>query len=440
MMKDLLISCLTMLTLGFTTAYGQQFNSAPVMTTPISAEANGMGGASASVLSDNALATVANPAQLGLFCLDNRFNASTFLANASWPSGFQDTHNSIYATALNVGVKLNKWFTLPVPFSLGAGYSRLQMNLNNFEMMPFGGPQVISTWQASQAMQSLTLSVAFDYWVRLGIGYNLKWLSSRLTTAYPTTDVPPGQGNALAQDYGVLLDLPVVGDLSRIKGQQIEFNKGISPEMNLLLAYSRRNIGKGIYYIEPGNSHPFPREAVLGLSAVVGLKSEVDGEPWTLISFTWAREAEDNLVAIYDVPVATPDMFGDTVYSYSTVYSYKNGPGDISPIDNLVFGRGNGNVALRKGWQLQIAELVYLRGGSYLSPVAPGYHTLGLGLRLDGLMKLLAAYKLVDASGAAVAAFVMNHLDLQYDYSEYTSTSNMNINGTSFQSLNLVLR
>lgn len=440
MKKNLLLGCLIISILGPGIAFGQQFVSAPVMTTPVSTETNGMGGASASVISDNALATIANPAQLGLFSLDNRFNAGTLLANTSWPSGFQATDNTVYATALNAGVELNRWLNLPVPISFGAGYSRVYMDQNNFELTPFCCPQIVSLWQASQTIQGLTLSVGLDYWVRLGLGYNLKWLNSKLTDAYPTTGLPPAEGNAAAHDYGLILDIPVVEILSRLNDRGIMIGHNLSPVLDLTVAYARRNIGDGIYYTSPDNTHPFPREGVLGLSTVIGLRSEVNGKPWTLLSFTWAREATANLVAIDQVPVATPDMYGDTLYSYYMTYSYKSGIGDISPIDNLIFGRSNGAVALSKGWQLQIAELLYLRGGSYTNPFAAEYHTFGLGLRLDGLMKILAAYDLVDIDASGVAAFVVNHLDLQYDYSNYTSISNINTNGTSFHSLNLVVK
>lgn len=329
--KHLLGGYLSVFVLGPGTTFGQQFNSAPVMTTPVSAETNGMGGASASVISDNALATIANPAQLGLFSLDNRINAGTYLANASWPSGFQATNNSIFATALNAGLKLNRWSSLPVTVGFGAGYSRVHTDLNNFEVIPFGGPQLISRWQASQTMQSLTLSLGLDYWVRLGFGYNLKWINSKLTSAYPTIDVGAADGNAAAHDYGLFLDIPVVRIISNLNDGEIKIRHALSPVFDLSIAYAGRNIGDGIYYIDPANTHPFPREAVLGLSVVAGLKTQVDGEPWTLLSFTWAREAADNLVAIYEVPVATPDMYGDTLHSYSTAYSYKSGIGDGDP-------------------------------------------------------------------------------------------------------------
>lgn len=439
MMKmNLLLGCLIISVLGPGKAFGQEFNSAPVMTTPASAETNGMGGASASVISDNALATIANPAQLGLFSLDNRFNAGTFLTKTSWPSGFQATNNSIFATAMNAGLKLNRWLSLPVPFSFGAGYSRVYMDQNNFEVIPFGGPKIISLWQALQTMQSLTLSFGLDYWVRLGFGYNLKWISSKLTSAYPTIDVGPAEGNAAAHDYGLLLDIPVVKILSKLKGSEIKAGRTLSPVFDLSIAYAGRNIGDGIHYIDPANTDPFPREAVMGLSTVIGLKSQVHGEPWTMISFTWAREATANLVAIDQVPAATPDMYGDTLYSYYMTYSYKNGIGDISPIDNLIFGRSNGTVALSKGWQVQIAEFLYLRGGSYSNPASAGYGTLGMGLRLDGLMKILAAYDLVDINASGAAAFVVNHLDLQYDYSTYSGETSLT--GTNFQSLNFVVK
>ncbi len=432
-MKKLLVTCL-LVNISLTgTASSQSFNPAPVMTTPVSAEANGTGGISASIISENALASAANPAQLGIFSLANYFNASTFITNTALLPG-SGTGNSLHAAGVNAGVNLEKYLKTPIPVSFGLGYSRIQLTLAQFEVQWINGPQVISTWNASQTLQNLTISLGTEYWVRFGIGYNLKWINSTLAPFYPAGEVPTGRGKAVAHDYGILLEIPSMAILSRLQHHNIKFGRNIFPIVDLSFAYTRRNIGDGIYYLDPSQTQPFSREATLGLSAVFGLKSEVHGRVWTLISFTWAREAQDNLVSVSSTP--TPLQGGDTLYT--NVVSYTSGLGDIDPIDNLIFGRTNGNVELRRGWQLQLAEFLYLRGGSFTGESGPDYSTLGFGLRLDGLVKILAAYDLVDIDRPGIYSFIVDHLDLQYDYSEYTGDSYAT--GTNFQSLNLVVR
>ncbi|OYV84638.1 MAG: hypothetical protein B7Z63_06620, partial [Ignavibacteriae bacterium 37-53-5] len=343
------------------------------------------------------------------------------------------TGNSLYAAGVNAGVNLEKYFKTPIPVSVGIGYSWIQLTLTQFEVEPINGPSVISTWNASQTLQNLTIALGTEYWLRLGIGYNFKWIGSTLAPFYPTDGIPAVEGKAIAHDYGITLDIPLIDIISRMKNQDIQFGRFTFPVADLSFSYTRNNIGDGIYYLTPANTQPFPREAVLGLSAVFGLRSQVDNRPWTLISFTWASEAEDNLVSISGVP--TPLQGGDT--AYTNVVSYKSGLGDIAPIDNLIFGRTNGNVDLRRGWQLQLAEFLYVRGGSFTGESSPDYSTLGLGLGLDGLVKILAAYDLVDIDRPGIYSFIVDHLDLQYDYSEYTGESYAT--GTNFQSLNLMI-
>ncbi len=437
MKKNFAALCLAALVTSFGTARSQEISTVPVMTTPVSAEANGMGGVSASVISNNALATMANPAQLGMFSLEKRFNASTYLASTGW-SPSSATDNSLYAGAVNAGVNLKSFISLPIPVGLGVGFSTAQMKLPQFEMTPISGPAVTSLWHATQSVQNLTLAIGLDYWVKLGIGCNFKWVDSKLSTLDPSAQaISNAEGKAFAYDYGITVDLPVADVMAGLARREIKFGEAIFPVVNLTAAYVRRNMGDGIYYLEPAQTQPFPRQAVLGLSAVFGVKSQVEGRSWTLISFTWAREAEDNLVSVSQQPV-TPVGLGDTINAFSNVFSYKGGLGDISPIDNLIFGRSNGNVDMHRGWQFQLAEFLYVRGGSSTSPGVTGYKTLGYALRLNGLVRILAVYKLVDIDHPGICSFIVDHVDLQYDYSEYTGNSS--VTGTNFQALNLVIR
>lgn len=57
---------------------GQGETAVPFLMIPNSVEGNGMGGIAASLVSDDAISTISNPAQLGIFSMDNFFNASTY--------------------------------------------------------------------------------------------------------------------------------------------------------------------------------------------------------------------------------------------------------------------------------------------------------------------------------------------------------------------------
>jgi hypothetical protein len=98
------------------------------------------------------------------------------------------------------------------------------------------------------------------------------------------------------------------------------------------------------------------------------------------------REAEDILVRRYPAPT---DSLGN-VTGPPPPWQYVDGTGDIRFFNNLVLGEWGGNIELRKGWQLNIAEFFYLRGGSYLGIGGQDYTTTGIGFGLGGLLKFIA--------------------------------------------------
>jgi hypothetical protein len=117
---------------------------------------------------------------------------------------------------------------------------------------------------------------------------------------------------------------------------------------------------------------------------------------------------------------------------------YKSGLGDIEPIDNLILGRTYGKVDLRKGWQVQLAEFLYVRGGKF-EGIGYSYATFGTSVKLNGLLKLLAAFDLVNIKTGPFA-FLVDHFDLQYHFSEYTNGVNIAMDGTTFKAINLVIK
>ena len=163
--------------------------------------------------------------------------------------------------------------------------------------------------------------------------------------------------------------------------------------------------------------------------------SEVNHRPWKLFSFTWAREAEDVLVSLRTIKTVVAP--GDT--AYTNQFAYKGGLGSIRPVDNLVLGRTNGEIALQKGWQIQFAECLYFREGSNTDAGGVTYETHGESIKLNGLLKLFASLGIWNPH-RGWGAYLLNHVDLQYSTCTYTSTQNSAVNGTKFSSINIVLK
>src|SRR5260221_11101090 len=86
---------------------------------PPSPQGDGMGGIIGSTISDDPLATLANPGQLGVASLDHYFSASYFPSATAWLPAFQVADLTYRSSALNAGVRLNRFISLP--FELSAG-------------------------------------------------------------------------------------------------------------------------------------------------------------------------------------------------------------------------------------------------------------------------------------------------------------------------------
>lgn len=407
--------------LSTTKSFGQGETAVPFLMIPNSVEGNGMGGIAASLISDDAISTISNPAQLGIFSLYNAFSASTYSPKTPWLSGISNDL-SLDVTAFSAGIDFKEYLNLPTPISFGMGYSQVYFDLGNFAT----DPQATSTWNAYEKADNLTFGIGIDYKVKLGLGYSFKWIDSELA---PFEQPVPGVAKLPAHDYGAILQIPVIELVSDAIETPIEINNRVAPMFDLTFGYARRNIGGEVRYVNQLQADPLPREGVLGWNFEIGLKSEINNRPWKLLTFTWGREAEDVLVSV--------SVTGDSIYTRTI--SYKNGLGGIRPFDNLILGKTFGQIYLQTGWQFQIAECLYVRGGSYTAPGELIYSTHGESFKLNGFLRLLASLNIIEPDSGLLSYF-LNHLDLQYHYSNYTSTVNSLINGTTFQSINIVVK
>ncbi len=269
--------------------------------------------------------------------------------------------------------------------------------------------------------------------VRLGIGYELSSLGSEISNIGGSGD--NDEFTIGSSTYGAILDLPIIDLVSMIQRHPMEISDEIRPVVDCTLAWAERNVGRSSLVASPFISEPIPRQAVLGLNIRLGLNNESHRRKWKIISFIWARQVEDVLTAIESFIIRL-----DGMPPIARSYGYKGGLGDIVPIENLILGRSNGKVDLGKGWQFQLAELLYVRGGGFNGVGGTSYSTYGAGLGLDGLMKFLDAFHVIDAEVPGAYSFILDHFDLQYDFSQYTGASISSAASARFESLNLVVR
>ena len=405
-----IIAILILLSTGQT--YAQYFGSVPFLNYPVSAQALGMGGVGTAFVSDNATATIANPAQLGIFSLNGMLNASTDLHNSLGPPYYGNAA-SLYATGANAGFILNSlWAELPVQVGVGVGYSHL---LYNSEFI-LGGAQWPS--QMTGASNGLSFGIGLEDFLRIGIGYTLKWINS------PNPNFFVKQ---TGEDVGAIVQVPVSALINGSTRDWAARSNGVEPVYNFTLGYAMRNLGK--YEFE---SEYLPTEADLGWSLEAGLRTSVTGQSWEWLSVSWSNQAGASPFYT-DSTVGT--MYGaDTVWDY--VSRYQKGFGHFGVWQNLAIGKGSQTVGVRKGGQIGLGEFIYIRAGAITDAGQTTYSTFGWGLRLDGLAKCLVFFKWLDPN-APVAKFLLDHLDVQYDYSRAYGGI---YDGKPFEDLNLVVR
>ena len=372
----------------------------------VSAETNGMGGAGVSFVSDNALAVIANPAELGLFSLHGMLGASYM----------PPIPNQLDAFAVNAGMDLNRlWNGLPAKIGVGVGYSNPNYTYPNWATL-------LANSVTTNAANGVTVALGVDYFVKLGLGYTLNWATTEETGQfrgyYKSTYTP---------DWGALLQIPVANIILNSDGSFTRSIIGATPILNLTFGYSERNFGN----YAPGGLPGLPREGDLGWNFQFGLEASVAGHRWNWLSITWIRQV--------DAPL---------VFNGTNTSAYDQGLGSFKVFDNLFTGRPTGSVSIGKGWQVEIGQFLYFRAGSATGPEIPTYTTFGGGVRLDGLIKGLIFTDAISADDT-IASFLLDHLDLHFDFSEANgeivgpssgNTTGIGFKWEPFESLTLVVK
>jgi hypothetical protein len=394
----------------------QTFTAVPYLSITSSPRANGMGGVGATVPALEASAATANPGQIGLFSLENLFAASTYAPKTVlYPTIFPGDVLTMDVSALSAGYNFSSLLSLPFSAGLGIGYSRTFVDLGSFNVTGPAGPTVIARVPMNDTYENFSIGVGLEYYVKLGIGFNFKKIVSRIPAIGPG-GVFEYAARPAATDFGVLLQVPVADIVWRESDSSREFE----PLLNFSMSYVKANVGDEVRYFDPAQGDPLPRTALAGLGCELGLTARSGNARWTVISVLVARQGEDPLVT----------------YGNGT-FGYKSGLGDLKFADNVLGGTATGDVQVHEGWQLGVAEFLFIRGGS-VKGILYDYSTSGYGICLAGLLRLLE-FASPAMAGNSWIAFAGDHLDLQYNSSTYDRPGSP-WDRTTFRGLNLVVR
>ncbi len=426
-MKTLLLFALPFVfTLVPHSTQAQGESAVPFLLIHPSPDANAWGNVGTAVVSDNPIATIANPAQLGMFSLNGYLSASMYAPKTNWLPSFGVPDLTYDIWAVSGGYELSKDLELPFRLGVGAGYSRVFLNLGEFVQMDPNG-FVLGSYRASETSEQFSVGLGTEYFLRVGIGLNFKSVHSRIGPTFASTAA--SEAKPTATDFGLIVQAPVFDIWQKAAGEPLYLFEDVQPLFNLTLGYARSNLGdKPVVYPGVWRGDPLPRNVTIGLSVELGLTTELQGKPWRALTFTLAREAEDLLV--------TRKPGGG--------YGFQSGLGDISFFKHVVRGKldDDDRANLHKGWQLGLGEFVYVRGGSFSESPNFGnrnYSTSGFGIRMSGLFKLLTALSSVEGEDT-ILSFLLHHIDVVYDHAAYEAKHGGALDGAKFNALTVIIR
>jgi hypothetical protein len=383
------------------------------------AEANGMGEASVAVITDDPLASIVNPAHLGMQIGNGRFSVG--FNHSDWLPGF-DIKNLYYRTyAINAGIALNELLDITPVLTLGAGYSRVHINLGEHTLTSPIGPEPIGTFNHYETSDQFTISAGFDYLIKASAGISFKQIHSKLGTHLTAQEMIGGEARVSSYDYGVLVRIPVIGGMSLIRDEPLRAGESFFPYFDVNFGFAFNNMGdKKVSYIDGEFADPLPRYARIGMGLEAGFEYELDNVTLKPISLTLTREANDILVK------RLPPRTWESVVTHPD-WEYRSGMGDINFFDEIILGKTNPETIMKTGWELGVLEIVYVRGGRFREAYHRGnrnFTTSGYSVRFGGIAKLLRSTDATPANNG-VMEFILNHLDIRYNYSKYSTVEKM---------------
>jgi hypothetical protein len=342
-----------------------------------------------------------NPAQLGLTSQINNLSFIFYPTKLEWiPVWNADLElNSI---ALNAGYNFKDLIGFPLSF--GFGYSNVKFDYGTFIITDPGSPDPIGTFEPEDYYHAYSFGLGMDYFVQLSIGYTIKDVTSILADFSPSPDSGEVRAETTVNDFGILLNVPVIKLIDDKMQAQLDENLFAAPTFNFSMGYSKSNIGDEISYIDYAQADPLPRTDRLGYGISAGFDLISNNFAINAFKISFTVEADDILVS--------RDTTGHSEYQ-STL-------SDLQFWKNIVEIEGDDKIVSHAGTKLEFVESVALyfghfSGRGFYSESANGYE-----LRAKGLFKLCALW-----AKDPITDFLRDHIDIIYyntNFFEYDFT------------------
>jgi hypothetical protein len=394
----------------FEQLYGQIYipTAAPFLEISPSPEANAQGSSSVARITDDPYAINFNPAHLGLTSNQPYAMVSFYPTKVQWLPAQELFNIKYHSYAMSGGMNLEEYLNFPL--SVGIAYSRVYFDFGNFAYT-IDSPTPLGYYHPEEHSDVLSLGLGVDVGVRVAIGISFRKIESNLYPSGARGEQGSGNGSAWTRDYGLLVDIPVI----KLLDPEMLLMPGVAPMCHVSFGTALTNVGDKMVYIDESQADLFPRNISVGTSLEFGIKHI--GAHANLFTFTWSRQADDQLIR-----------------SNSSGPYYQGLFGDLDPIENIVQGKWTSNVKISQGWQLNLCDILFVRGGSFKGGGYELISTSGFGISTSGIFKFLQ----VVHENNEVISYIVDHVVLQYDQSEYSTRESIHpLNGTDFSSLSL---
>ncbi len=408
-----------LLLLCLTTLASAQFE----LVFPPSPQANGRGGIYPTGQTDDPLASLSNPALLGLMAERNQVMAAFYPHHAEWHP-FSVLTIGYASRALAYGFDrptLGKFFDCKTPFSFGIGYQEAMLDLGETQRTDEYGNS-LGSFKATKVQRGLTL----------GIGYHHARGQAALGLSHGWAHHALGFSDATLRPTNLGLYGELFLERWRYPSPPVYAAPHLitQPFLHLSGGYALLNLGPAYRYHESSDEfqslssdpEPMPRTARLSLGFSTGLKaSHPLADEWELISVAAGIQVQDALVD----------------YSGADGYKYRGPLGGIRPLKELVLGQSDRDIGISKGFELGLMETFYIRSGRANDASPWAWYDMqvsGYGLRLSGILKLIALDPARRQDGTFTA--ILKHLDIAYDHAAFAE-SGSSLDGTTLNQLSL---
>jgi len=396
-----------------TTGFAQGEAAVPFLLLNPSPSLSAMGATGTALPTDDPFGFLWNPAQLGYTSQTNNLSFIFYPSKLEWiPIWNADLELS--SIALNAGYNFKDLIGFPLSF--GFGYSNVNFNYGTFVRRDENG-NIIGTFEPEDYYHAYSFGLGVDYFVQLSIGYTIKDVTSLLADFSPGLDSGEIKAETSVNDFGILLNVPVLKLIDENIQAQLDKNLYAQPLFNFSLGYSKSNIGDEIYYIDPAQADPLPRMDRLGYGISTGFDLVSDNFKINAFNLSFTVEADDILI--------TRD-FSDSEYQ-STL-------SDLKFWKNIVEIEGDDKIVSHAGTKLDFVETVTLNFGHFSGRGFDMRETNGYEIGAKGLLKLCALW-----AKDSITDFLRDHIDIRYyntDYFDY-HTLQTNMTGLAFYVHNL---